>query len=118
MEWYLVIKTIHGHQYYYKQKTYRVGKRVRTQNIYVGPVRNGRPNMPVKGGWSSGHPELSGAITLPIPFPTKSVEVPASVIEGAFAAVMEHVEGEGWDQGWELNVEKVRRGIPARRSFV
>lgn len=38
MDWYRVIKKIHGHRYYYYQKTYRVGRQVKTLNKYVGPV--------------------------------------------------------------------------------
>jgi hypothetical protein len=38
MDWYRVIKKINGHRYYYYQKTYRVGRQVKTLNKYVGPV--------------------------------------------------------------------------------
>jgi hypothetical protein len=38
MEWYQVIKTIRGHRYLYEQRTWRDGKRVRTQSRYVGPA--------------------------------------------------------------------------------
>jgi hypothetical protein len=37
MEWYLVIKTINGRRYRYRQRTRREGKRVRTESEYVGP---------------------------------------------------------------------------------
>jgi len=35
---YIVIKTINGRQYRYLQTSYRVGKRVRTKSVYLGPV--------------------------------------------------------------------------------
>lgn len=35
---YIVIKTINGRQYRYLQKSYRVGKRVKTRSIYLGAV--------------------------------------------------------------------------------
>ncbi len=38
MDWYVVIKTINGHRYYYRQKTWREGKRVRTRSEYIGPA--------------------------------------------------------------------------------
>lgn len=38
MDWYRVVKTIKGRRYHYWQKTYRVGKQVRTLNKYIGPV--------------------------------------------------------------------------------
>jgi len=43
MEWYIVTKTIKGHQYLYRQKTYRVGSRVRTINQYIGPATGAIP---------------------------------------------------------------------------
>ena len=104
MQWYLVIKTINGHQYYYKQKTYRVGRSVRTQNIYVGPVRNGRPHMP--GGWTSGHPNLDGAVTLPLPFGAVVVTPVESPITGALVQEVVSVLADekraasGWMVPW------------------
>jgi hypothetical protein len=38
MEWYRIIKTVKGRRYYYRQKTWREGKRVRTKSEYLGPV--------------------------------------------------------------------------------
>ena len=38
MDWYVVIKTINGHRYYYRQKTWREGKHVRTLSQYIGPA--------------------------------------------------------------------------------
>ncbi len=37
MEWYVVVKTINGKRYRYRQKTWREGKRVRTRSEYLGP---------------------------------------------------------------------------------
>jgi antirestriction protein ArdC len=41
MDWYIVIKKINGRAYYYRQKTWREGKRVRTRSEYIGPVHVG-----------------------------------------------------------------------------
>lgn len=41
MGWYVVIKTIKGHRYRYRQRTWREGDRVRTESVYVGPVGSG-----------------------------------------------------------------------------
>ena len=38
MDWYRVIKKIKGRGYVYLQRTWREGKRVRTENRYLGPV--------------------------------------------------------------------------------
>src|SRR5258708_40307918 len=38
MDWYLVIKTINGRRYKYRQKTWREGGRVRTRSEYIGPA--------------------------------------------------------------------------------
>jgi hypothetical protein len=37
MQWYRVVKTIRGRKYLYWQKTYRVGKQVKTLNQYIRP---------------------------------------------------------------------------------
>jgi hypothetical protein len=36
--WYSVIKTIKGHRYEYLQRTWREGKKVRTESHYIGPA--------------------------------------------------------------------------------
>ena len=41
MDWYVVIKTINGRRYYYRQKTWREGKHVRTLSQYIGPAGPG-----------------------------------------------------------------------------
>jgi hypothetical protein len=38
---YIVIKTINGRRYRYLQRSYRVGKKVRTESRYLGPVGGG-----------------------------------------------------------------------------
>ena len=38
MGWYTVVKTIKGHRYIYQQRTWREGKKVRTESRYVGPA--------------------------------------------------------------------------------
>ena len=38
MQWYKVTKTINGRKYLYWQKTYRVGRTVKTLNKYIGPA--------------------------------------------------------------------------------
>ena len=40
MGWYRVVKTIKGHRYIYEQRTWREGKRVRTESRYVGTAVN------------------------------------------------------------------------------
>jgi Zincin-like metallopeptidase len=41
MGWYIVIKTIKGHPYRYRQRTWREGNRARTESVYLGPAENG-----------------------------------------------------------------------------
>ena len=48
MDWYVVIKTINGHRYFYMQKTHRVGARVRTINKYLGPAGEGAAGAPTQ----------------------------------------------------------------------
>jgi hypothetical protein len=96
MDWYIVVKTINGHGYYYKQKTWREGNRVRTKSVYLCPVYKGRPSI---GGWSSGHPDLDGAVTLPIPF-GQPVREPAFIdVNGALNALTGK-PALSWDHAW------------------
>jgi hypothetical protein len=44
-DWYIVIKTIKGHRYRYRQRTWREGKHVRTESQYLG----------AEGGSGAGH---------------------------------------------------------------
>ena len=38
MDWYIVVKTINGRRYRYRQKTWRENGRVRTRSEYIGPA--------------------------------------------------------------------------------
>jgi hypothetical protein len=38
MRWYRVTKTINGRKYLYWQRTKRIGRRVKTENKYIGPA--------------------------------------------------------------------------------
>ena len=55
---YIVTKTINGKQYRYQQTSYRVGKKVKTKSVYLGPVGGGglsfipRPIPPELRGWA------------------------------------------------------------------
>jgi hypothetical protein len=40
-QWYVVIKTIKGHRYRYRQRTWREGQHVRTESLYLGPADGG-----------------------------------------------------------------------------
>ena len=106
MDWYLVIKTIKGRQYYYKQKTYRVGRHVRTQNIYVGPVRNGRPAMPVRGGWTSGHIDTTGAVTLPLPFGASVAVAPLAIDVESCPNTLMGEKSSRWGHAWDKHRRK------------
>jgi hypothetical protein len=53
MGWYRVVKTIKGHRYEYLQRTWREGKKVRTESRYVGPAevaQGGAPGRPPRAG--------------------------------------------------------------------
>src|SRR3954453_5214698 len=38
MGWYRVVKTVKGHRYLYDQRSWREGKKVRTESRYIGPA--------------------------------------------------------------------------------
>jgi hypothetical protein len=44
--WYSVIKTIKGHRYEYLQRTWREGKKVRTESVYIGPAEVAQGSAP------------------------------------------------------------------------
>ena len=52
MNWYQVVKTINGRRYLYWQRTYRVGKAVKTLSRYMGPLQpasgQARQSSPVR----------------------------------------------------------------------
>ncbi len=84
MDWYVVIKTINGRRYYYRQKTWREGKRVRTLSHYIGPVAGGgrvqtkeKPPTPIAAGID---------------------------VEGSLA-VLTGERAEDWEHHWESNRE-------------
>ncbi len=53
MDWYIVVKTINGHRYRYRQKTWREGNRVRTRSEYIGPANETEPTRQNPKGTAS-----------------------------------------------------------------
>jgi antirestriction protein ArdC len=82
MDWYVVIKTINGRRYYYRQKTWREGKRVRTLSHYIGPVAG--------EGSSQTNKERSAAFGATID------------VEGSVAVLMGE-RSKNWQHHWEGN---------------
>lgn len=100
MDWYIVVKTINGHRYRYRQKTWREGKRVRTRSEYLGPA-----------GDESRIADLSGTTTLTLPFPesshTQVTGFDPSITELAFHALTDtDARSTKWEHGWSAK----RRG--------
>jgi antirestriction protein ArdC len=106
MDWYIVIKTINGRRYYYRQKTWREGGRVRTRSEYIGPA---------------GDAELAG-VGGPSPAPLgptkKDVDGAIDILQGERAAEWTHhwaserrerslVKKDPW-------VERVLRGLDVK----
>ncbi len=46
MDWYTVIKTIKGHRYIYRQRTWREGDKIKTESRYVGPLGKDEAGLP------------------------------------------------------------------------
>src|SRR6266508_3137681 len=77
MGWYRVVKTIKGHRYIYEQRTWREGKRVRTESRYIGAAVN---------------------TTLP------DGRNPSAVVEEAFTDLMKPYPPQyHWTHGWASN---------------
>lgn len=128
MQWYLVIKTIKRNRYYYYQKTYRVGRQVKTLNVYYGPVAKvGRPPSRLGTGWNTtaistrripippnpepapviSHPDLTGATTIPIPLPRAKPHIPPEAIDHALKVVTGDSPTQNTDQAWSIRKEQV-----------
>jgi hypothetical protein len=110
MQWYVVVKAINGRRYLYRQKTYRVGKRVKTINQYIGPY-DGRP--------LGGHPDLGGATTLPLPLPAPRL------IKVSVAALLESLTDqanatEKWQKPWgdELRARNAVKNQPVIENML
>jgi antirestriction protein ArdC len=82
MGWYRVVKTIKGHQYIYEQRTWREGKRVRTESRYIGSAVN-----TTKPGYPS----------------------PPALVEEAFADLMKpYPLQHQWTHGWVAEPKQER----------
>lgn len=46
MSWYIVVKTIKGHRYRYRQRTWRENGKMRTESVYLGPASAGPTSAP------------------------------------------------------------------------
>lgn len=97
MDWYVVVKTINGRRYFYMQKTWRVGARVRTINKYLGPA----------GGAVAGAP-----IQLPLPLTTTVLarvedSKPRSIFDRKKAdrafELMKGTKATGWRHHWNAH---------------
>jgi len=100
MDWYIVVKTINGHRYRYRQKTWREGRRVRTRSEYIGPA-----------GGESKPAESSRTTTLTLPFsetsPADDSSAYSAAAEAAIRALTEtNALSEEWEHGWS----ETRRG--------
>jgi hypothetical protein len=60
--WYTVVKTIKGHRYEYLQRTWREGKKVRTESRYIGPADETLGTRPPRAS------DFDGVMTTPRTF--------------------------------------------------
>jgi hypothetical protein len=59
MGWYQVVKAIKGHRYLYAQRTWREGKKVRTESRYIG--------RPTRMRMTGERPTVGGAAAFRVP---------------------------------------------------
>ena len=64
MSWYIVVKTINGRRYRYRQTTWREGGRMRTKSEYIGPVDGAmkRESRARSRGRASAIGDVAGAV--------------------------------------------------------
>lgn len=105
MDWYRVVKTIKGRKYDYWQKTYRVGRHVKTLNKYIGPHREYVPVPRIP----------DDAYTLPLPFPVPALPI-AQFNEKAFKLLTETpTKDVNWWHHWtrqsqsETKVQRIKK---------
>jgi len=111
MQWYAVKKRIKGNYYWYWQKTYRVGRQVKTLNRYIGPAHSVSPpfgRQPIAGR----EVELP-ATTIPIPFPAPvRATVDQTSIDFALKAFVHDMPDDyDFDQAWQIFGGKRNKAI-------
>jgi hypothetical protein len=107
MGWYRVIKTVKGHRYEYLQRTWREGKKVRTESRYIGPSDEAAGTRPPRAS------DFDGVITTPRTFYHGS----PNELEGAFEPSEEGTFGPGFyltSQARAALYAKYDAGIAAR----
>lgn len=107
MGWYVVIKTIKGRGYYYKQTTWRVGRQVKCKSIYIAPADGSIRLGPIPTQPSVGS---VGARTGTVPFRLDPVTVPAKDRKGIVPAdisekafidlLLDWQPGDEWEKGF------------------
>ena len=108
MQWYAVKKCIKGNYYWYWQKTYRVGRHVKTLNKYIGPAHTVSPPFGLPSQVSIMRPvRLPPATTIPIPFPEPvHARIDSKTIDYALGIVLKDCASTSFlDFGW--NTRKV-----------
>jgi hypothetical protein len=91
MDWYIVIKTINGRRYRYRQKTWREGGRVRTRSEYLGPA-----------GDAFCVPSIAAdAATLPLPFTSERSIKPETAAEAFLLVMSPEGKTAGWEHHWD-----------------
>jgi hypothetical protein len=92
MSWYIVIKTIKGRRYRYRQRTWREGGRMRTKSEYIGPV--GEENRGVRS----------------------RVGLEQAAASGRYRDVEHRSAGQG--TGTEMTSRRVRRRVNGVNEFL
>lgn len=65
MGWYIVTKTIKGHRYRYRQRSWRENGKMRTENVYLGPIGGTAPpesKGTISGGASAAANKAQAAV--------------------------------------------------------
>lgn len=100
MDWYIVIKTINGRRYRYRQKTWRENGRVRTRSEYIGPASDVDGSHPGRDPTSVNAP--SPEYTLKIVRP-----IDVSLIECTFNTLTNTLGIGEWNKGWNNRRRKL-----------
>jgi hypothetical protein len=103
--WYTVVKTIKGHRYEYLQRTWREGKKVRTESRYIGPAGGAerRVNTTAAGDQEPGegkHPQAEPAQQ------RAELELSPALVEEVFATLVAPCDLTLWSEPWDTEREE------------
>jgi hypothetical protein len=118
--WYPIVKRINGRLYLYLQQSYRLGKRVKTRNKYIGPY-SGRFASGASSALSEDHPASRIPASIRDLEKIKKQLLRTVVEDDALNIVQEELDyahAVRRDQMQQRAIKKKTKGIKAENAFL